>query len=123
MIVMLTAVLGGLGAAVRFLVDTLVARWNPWTVPLGTVVVNATASFALGVLTGVALSDPALADVRTVIGTGFLGGYSTFSTASVEGARLIKAGRPWAAAAHAGGMAAISLLAALLGVLVGSGPS
>ena len=121
MIVVLTAVVGGLGAATRFLVDMLVARWNPWTVPLGTVVVNATASFALGVVTGFALADPALADVRTVIGTGFLGGYSTFSTASVEGARLIRAGRPWAAAAHAGGMAAISVAAALLGVLVASG--
>ena len=117
----LVAVLGGLGAGVRFLLDTLIARWNPWSVPLGTIVINLTASTALGLLTGWALHHLALADLELVLGTGFLGGYSTFSTASVEGARLLRAGRPWAALVHAGAMAAVSLTGTLLGLgLVGT---
>ncbi len=123
MITLLTAFIGGLGAAARFLIDTLIARWNPWSVPLGTVVINFTASLALGVITALALGHPALASAKTLLGTGFLGGYSTFSTASVEGARLIRAGRPWAAAAHAGGMATVSLVGALLGLLLTLGTS
>jgi CrcB protein len=118
MTVFLVALLGGLGAAARFLFDTLVARWNPWSVPLGTVVVNLTASVALGLLTGWSLSHTSAGDTAVLLGTGFLGGYSTFSTASVEGARLIRTGRPWAAAVHAGGMALVSLSGALLGLSV-----
>ena len=48
--------------------------------------------------------------------TGFLGGYTTFSTASVEGARLLRAGRPWSALLHAGGMLLAGVLAAALGL-------
>lgn len=118
MTLLLVAVLGGLGACVRFLLDTLVARWNPWSIPLGTLVINATASTALGLLTGWALVHLDLGDLTLVLGTGFLGGYSTLSTASVEGARLVRAGRPWAALVHAGTMATVSLVGTLLGLLI-----
>ena len=58
MILLLTALAGGIGGALRFLVDTGVSRINRTTLPLGTVVVNATACFALGLLTG--LASPSL---------------------------------------------------------------
>jgi CrcB protein len=51
-----------------------------------------------------------------VLGTGFMGGFTTFSTASVEGVRLLRAGRPSAALVHAGGGLAVALLAATLGL-------
>ena len=118
MTLVLVALLGGLGAVTRFLLDTLIARRNPWPIPAGTIIINFTASTALGLLTGWALHHIAPADAQTILGTGFLGGYSTFSTASVEGARLLRAGRPWAAVIHAGGMAIVSLAGALLGLTV-----
>ena len=52
------------------------------------------ASSALGVLTGWRLHHIAPTDAKTILGTGFLGGYSTFSTASVEGARLLVLAAP-----------------------------
>lgn len=116
MTIVLVAVLGGLGAVTRFLFDTLIARRNRWSVPAGTIIINVTASTALGLLTGWTLHHLAPAGATTILGTGFLGGYSTFSTASVEGARLLRAGRPWAAVIHAGGMAVVSLLGTLLGL-------
>ncbi len=118
MTVLLVALLGGLGATTRFLLDTLVARRNPFSIPFGTVVINVSASAALGLLTGWTMHHLAPSDAKTILGTGFLGGYSTFSTASVEGARLLRAGRPWAASIHAGGMALLSLVGCLLGLAV-----
>ena len=116
MTTLLVALLGGLGAVTRFLLDTLIARHNRWSIPAGTIIINFTASTILGLLTGWTLHHLAPADAKTILGTGFLGGYSTFSSASVEGARLLRAGRPWAAVIHAGGMAIVSLSGALLGL-------
>ncbi len=119
MILMLTALAGGVGGALRFLVDTAVSRINRTTLPLGTLVVNATACFALGLLTGYGLNRLGHEHLVSILGVGLLGGYSTFSTASVEGARLIRDGRWPAALVHGGGMLLLSLAASVLGLVVG----
>ncbi|PJI84815.1 fluoride efflux transporter FluC [Luteimicrobium subarcticum] len=121
MILLLTAVAGGCGAVARFLVDTAVNRRHRLTFPAGTIVVNATACLLLGLLTGWALAHPGHDHLRQVLGTGFLGGYSTFSTASVEGVRLVQQGRTRAALVHSGGMLVVSLGAAALGLVVAGG--
>ncbi|MFT3874889.1 MAG: CrcB family protein [Propioniciclava sp.] len=119
MILFLTALAGGVGGALRFLVDTTVSRINQTRLPLGTIVVNATACLALGMLTGYGLGHLGADHLITVLGIGLLGGYSTFSTASVEGARLIREGRWSAALVHSGGMLALSLAASVLGLALG----
>ncbi|GAB3880866.1 fluoride efflux transporter CrcB [Terrabacter terrigena] len=91
MTMLLLAVAGGLGAVSRFLADAFVARHNPFRMPLGTLVINVTGSLLLGLLTGLLSAgspDSAGASVRAVLGAGFCGGYTTFSTASVETVRL-----------------------------------
>lgn len=122
MIGLLIAVAGGLGAVCRFLLDTWIGHRSKGSpVPLGTLVINVTGAFLLGLLTGwwmVHTGDPGW---KPVLGTGFLGGYTTFSTASVEAARLTRAGRGWTVLAHAGGMLLLSVAAAGLGLwLAGS---
>ncbi len=120
---LLVALGGGAGAAIRYLVDTAVtrraARLPGVTVPVGTLVVNTTACFLIGLLT--AWTARLGAPVAAVAGVGFLGGYSTFSTASVEAARLALAGRSPAALAHAAVIAVAGLLAGALGLLLGPG--
>lgn len=120
MILVLTALAGGVGGALRFLVDTGVSRLNHTRMPLGTIVVNTTACLALGLLTGFGLAHLGHDALVTVLGTGLLGGYSTFSTASVEGVRLLREGRRLAAVVHAGGMLTLSLTASLLGLALGA---
>lgn len=115
----LVALAGGLGAAARFLVDTAVQRRARTATGLGTLVVNTSACLLIGLLTGWAAGRAGSA-VVTVVGVGFLGGYSTFSTASVEAARLLLDGRGRAALLHAGGMLALGLAAGWLGIAVGS---
>ncbi|WP_454853606.1 fluoride efflux transporter CrcB [Promicromonospora soli] len=114
----LVAVGGGLGAAARFLVDTMIARHNRWSVPLGTLTINVTACLLLGMLTGLALAHPGHDGLHVVLAVGFLGGYSTFSTASVECARLLLAGRGPIAALQAVGMLVGSVAAAVVGLMV-----
>lgn len=77
-------VFGAFGAAARFQVDSAVSARLPGDFPLGTLVVNLTGSFALGVLVGASATHR----IALVLGTGFTGGYTTFSTWMVETQRL-----------------------------------
>ena len=117
MTTLLIALAGGLGATARFVLDGVVARRNPFRFPLGTVVINVTGSLLLGLLTGAVVAYGGADQVELVIGTGFLGGYTTFSTASVEAVRLAAGTRALALSfAHAVGMLVLSLAAAGLGL-------
>jgi CrcB protein len=120
MILFLTALAGGVGGVLRFLVDTGVSRINRLRIPLGTVLVNTTACFALGLLSGFAMGFSDSETLQAVVGVGLLGGYSTFSTATVEGVRLLRARRSVAALIHSGGMLLLSLVLGFVGLVIGS---
>jgi CrcB protein len=77
-------------------------------------------SFALGLLTGLALQAVVAPEWTAVLGTGLLGGYTTFSTASVETVRLLAAGRRGAAVANGLGMLVACVGVASLGLWLGS---
>src|SRR5687767_1161867 len=113
------ALAGGAGAGLRYLVDGLVMRGRTGRFPFGILVVNVTGSFALGVLTGLG-ATLVPTDLAVVLGTGLLGGYTTFSTVSVETVLLAQRGRRAAAVVNLAGTLVLSLLAAALGVLVTS---
>lgn len=116
----LTALAGGVGGACRFLVDSVISAKSRASLPIGTIVVNVTACFFLGVLTGVVTLAGGNEALKMIAGVGFLGGYSTFSTAAVEGARLWRQGRPGATLSHVAVMAGLSFLGAIGGLaLVG----
>lgn len=117
----LLALAGGAGAACRFVVDGVVAARSQFRVPMGTLVINVLGSFLLGALTAWVIGGGESPGVLLVAGTGFLGGFTTFSTACVEVARLVLAGRQRAAAALTLTMLAASLLAAALGLIGGAG--
>lgn len=111
MMIVVVALAGGLGAVARFALDGwLRARWSrrPDAHPPGTMIINLSGSLLLGLLAGLVLSG-APATLQSVAGTGFCGGYTTFSTACVEVVRLLGQ-RRWGAAATQG-----------LGTLVGAG--
>ena len=82
------ALLGGVGAVLRFLVDRTIASRIARSFPFGTLVVNLSGSFALGVLVGTSASHR----IALLLGTGFTGGYTTFSTWMVETERLGEVG-------------------------------
>jgi fluoride exporter len=83
------AILGGLGAIGRFLLDGAVASRLGRAFPFGTLAVNLTGSFALGILDGAAVGGDAL----RLAGIGLIGAYTTFSTWALEAHRLGEDGR------------------------------
>lgn len=66
--------------------------------PVGTVVVNLSGSFLLGVLVGLVAAGALPPAVQLIAGVGFLGGYTTFSTASFQTVQLLREGRIGASA-------------------------
>jgi CrcB protein len=113
------AVAGGVGAACRLLVDGIFRNKIRIAYPLGTLIINVSGSLLLGFVTGLALSQLVSGDWKTILGTGLLGGYTTFSTASFETVRLIQERRYSAAMTNGVGMLVFSVAAAYLGLRLG----
>lgn len=117
MTVLLLALAGGLGAVCRFVVDGVVRARTSLGDPDGITLVNVTGSFLLGLVTGL-LTAPGGA--LLVLGTGFCGGYTTFSTAMVDGVNLLRDGRLGRALATVGGTLVLTVAAAGLGTAAGA---
>ncbi|MPV50644.1 fluoride efflux transporter CrcB [Pseudactinotalea sp. HY160] len=115
----LVALAGGLGAAARLVLDGLIRARMAATVPWATILINLSGSFVLGLLTGLAAGRIVPETWHLVVGTGFLGGYTTFSTASFETVRLVQE-RRWVAGALNGlGVLITATAAAGLGLWAG----
>lgn len=84
---------GALGSIARFLVSLGVQRWLGPRFPWATFLVNMSGSFLIGVAFGLADADRYSGDVLTFLVAGVLGGYTTFSTFSVENLQLVESGR------------------------------
>jgi CrcB protein len=81
---------GSVGACTRFYLDGVIRdRWTG-PVPAGTIAVNLSGSLLLGVLTGLVVFHHVTSTLTLVAGTGFCGGFTTFSTASFETVRLVQ---------------------------------
>jgi CrcB protein len=109
--VLLVFVGGGLGSVVRYAVGLLLARTLGTAFPLSTLVVNLVGCFAMGTLMQLALSGSTLsAELRLALGTGFLGGLTTYSAFNYETTKLGSDG--------SSGLAVANLLVTLFGCLV-----
>jgi CrcB protein len=117
LLVLAVAAGGGVGAAGRFLLDGLINTGRQFRLPVGTLAINITGSLLLGVIVGAATQLGAVP--VAVLGTGVMGGYTTFSTASFETVRLARNGRINAAAVNGLGMLVVSVAAAIAGILLG----
>lgn len=116
MSVLLLALAGGLGAAARFVLDGLVRARTSTPFPRGTFLVNVTGSLLLGLLAGAGAAGLVPAGALLVGGTGFCGGFTTFSTAMVETVRLAQDGDVRRALLNAAGTLLACVTAAALGV-------
>ncbi|MGA0567820.1 fluoride efflux transporter CrcB [Rathayibacter sp. KR2-224] len=110
------ALSGGVGAVARFVLDGVLRSRLRWLVPAGTLIVNVSGSLLLGLITGLAAFHAAPDNLRIVLGTGFLGGYTTFSTASFETARLVMERKGVASVVNSLGMLVLTVLAAAAGL-------
>jgi CrcB protein len=107
---------GAVGAPLRYAVDGYVGARARGAFPWGTFLVNVSGSFALGVLTGLALYHAFPKTPKVILGTGFCGAYTTFSTFSFETFRLVEDGDAWEALRNVGGTIVVCAGAAALGI-------
>ncbi|MBM6590492.1 fluoride efflux transporter CrcB [Brevibacterium sp. RIT 803] len=113
------ALAGGIGASARMLLDGIIRSRVSSAFPWATIAINVSGSLALGLLTGLASASILPEEWQLVVGTGFLGGYTTFSTASFETIRLIQE-RQWALSLFNGiGTLVVATAAAGLGLWIG----
>lgn len=107
------------GANLRYWVTNAFSAWLGLAFPYGTLFINVSGSFLLGfVLTFVGsrlVGDP---NLRLLIGTGFLGGYTTFSTFSYDTVVLLERGDVVPAATYAGVSLIGSIVAAYVGIVL-----
>lgn len=103
---------GGLGAVSRYLTGMAVMRASGPGFPWGTMVVNIIGSFVMGCLIAwLARRSSGDADLRLLLATGFLGGFTTFSAFSLDAVTLYERGALTAAAAYVIASVTVSILA------------
>lgn len=118
MTMLLVSLAGGAGAVCRFVFDAVVNRRVRRSLPVGTLAINIIGSFLLGLFTAMTAHHLAgfNADAKSIAGTGFCGGFTTFSTASVETLRLWRADGARPSVLYAVLTLVGSLLAAAIGL-------
>lgn len=107
---------GGLGSGARYLVCAALAERLGSAFPWGTFTVNLLGSFLLGAIATLGLSSATMSvEVRLLLTTGFMGGFTTYSTFNYETTGLLLEGRWGVAAANVG----LTLVACLAGGMIG----
>ncbi|HEX3079935.1 MAG TPA: fluoride efflux transporter CrcB [Puia sp.] len=108
---------GGLGSILRYTISLFVGKHIPIVFPLGTLLVNISGCFLIGVFYSVfARHSNFNPDWRLFLITGICGGYTTFSTFSYDGFILLKQGSALSFILYALGSVVIGLLATIAGV-------
>ena len=104
----------------RYLLGGLIQDWSGGSFPLGTLIVNISGSFLLGLISGYALESSAIsAEVRAFLTIGICGGYTTFSTFSLETVNLLRDGDYTRAVSYLLLSVVISLAAVFTGIVAG----
>ncbi len=114
--VIAVGLLGGAGAVGRFLLDGAVSRRMRRSFPFGTLAVNLSGAFALGILVGAALSEGSY----RLLGVGLVGAYTTFSTWALESHRLAEDGESGLGASNFAVSLVLGIGAAWLGRKIGT---
>lgn len=103
-------------APARYLVDGFVQERTGGVFPWGTLVVNVTGCLVLGIVTGLGLYHGLGPTARTVVGTGGMGAYTTFSTFTFETVALVEGGERRVAVRYVAASFVVGLAAAAAGL-------
>lgn len=112
---------GGIGSLARYLIGSAIMRRYAGSFPLGTFAINVTGSFLIGLL--MTLFTERFAphpNWRLLLVTGFLGGYTTFSSFEYETFQTARTGGHWTALAYVLSSVAIGYLGVVSGALLAS---
>lgn len=118
--ILLVAFGGAIGSVARYMTGLAMTRWLGPSFPWGTMTVNIAGSFAIGFLTElVARKFSAPMEMRLLLVVGFLGGFTTFSSFSLDTLALAERGAMLPAFAYVAASVVLSLAAAFGGLALG----
>ena len=110
---------GGVGSLARYIVGTEIARRaGARFPPLGTMVINITGSFLIGLLMALLTQRLANPNWRLLLVVGFLGGYTTFSSFEYETLQAVQSGAIWMGMLNVVGSVVLGYLAVWLGAAI-----
>jgi CrcB protein len=110
---------GAAGAVARYLLGYAIAKHTRISFPYGTLVINVSGALLIGFILALATRHVLSSTSQVILATGFLGGYTTFSTMSWEGVQLAREGNRLQSLLYLGGNVLPGLLAAALGMVLG----
>ncbi len=122
--VLFVALGGAFGSVARYVAGVIVARYTQHILPYATFVVNLLGALIIGMLAGWLLRYPDSEthnNLRLLLATGFCGGFTTFSSFSLETFNLIRAGHMAVAAGYIAGSVVLCLALTALGFMLTSG--
>lgn len=121
MLILMVALGGALGAWARYAVSGWVYNRAGAEFPWGTLTVNVSGSFLLGLLLPLEALSPSMTPGRAFVEMGCIGAFTTFSTFAFEAVTLIEAGEPRRAALYVLASLGLGLGAIVLGFFIAAG--
>lgn len=110
---------GFIGSALRYLVQVNVEKLMSSTFPLGTLLVNVTGSFIIGIIYAFAEKGNLMSpEWRIFLAVGICGGYTTFSTFTMDNLNLLKDNSLFQLLLYTGGSLFLGVLAVYLGIIL-----
>jgi CrcB protein len=110
---------GSLGAVARYLATRFIAKHTHSQFPLATLFINVLGAFLIGLLFSLTTQKVMTPLQQSILATGFLGGFTTFSTMNWEGTQLARGGNSGRSLLYLGGSFALGLAAVMLGIALG----
>lgn len=108
---------GGIGSSFRFIISKYLNASS--LIPYGTFLVNIIGSLLLGIILGWAIKSNTLnSPINLLLGIGFCGGFTTFSTFSFENYSFLKSGDYLSFSIYFFGSMILGILAVLAGILI-----
>ncbi len=108
---------GAIGSMLRYWISTGIQGKFLSAFPFGTLCVNISGCFLIGVIYALAIRNNISPEWRFFLATGICGGYTTFSAFSYESLALLRGGELFYAAAYIGGSVVLGLLATFIPVI------
>jgi CrcB protein len=114
---------GAVGAMLRYVTSARISAWLGLSFPYGIMGVNILGSFLMGLFIEAMarLSLPFPQEIRTFVAVGILGGFTTFSSFSLDALTLYQEGRVLDAGLYVGGSVLLGLIGIVAGIYVGRG--